>query len=86
MIWFKFRLSYCPSEPRLSSNTNLLSQQPPCIQISVLIGGTEGFYILVKEILKLHTNNTVFFPSDGYDDDVVNNQTNYQFTLESYIS
>ena len=54
-------VSYCASEPGLSSNTRFLSQEPLYIQINVLKGGTEGFYFVTEKFLKLYTNNTDFF-------------------------
>ena len=35
--------------------------QIPYILLSILEGGTEEFYFLIKEYLKLYTNNTNFF-------------------------
>ena len=49
---FKFTEYYIASEPSLSSNARFLDQQPPYIQISVLKGGTEGFYFQIEEIFK----------------------------------
>ena len=45
----------------LNSNLQMISQQPPYIQINVLIVGTEEFYFLIKETFKLYVNNTDFF-------------------------
>ena len=44
----KYFVSYC----NLSSNATVPSHQPPYIQINELIGLTDGFYLLIKEILK----------------------------------
>ena len=45
-------VSYCASEPGLSSNTRFLSQEPLYIQINVLKGGTEGFYFVTEKIFE----------------------------------